>query len=143
MVWRLWRRCFLTCVRIFNDVEHTRESWDLAHEDPGALGQDEDPLARSEGHRGRDQHTGSIRVGSAVGQRDDSFCRGVRCVQEVVVRVQDRSDLVSDLKPATCRARHGESQSNSELVGPLATLPLRPTVVEEAQTWRGQQEDRS
>ena len=142
MVWRLWRRCYLTCVRIFNDVEDKGKSWDLAHEGPGALGQDEDPLAEAKDTEDATSTRGPSELAAPL-VSETTASAAVRCGQEVVVRVQDRSDIVSDLKPATCRPRHGESQSNSELVGPLATVPLRPTVVEEALAWRGQLEDRS
>ena len=61
--------------------------------------------------------------------------------REVVVRVLDRSDSVSDLEPTTRRPRYEGFQSNSEPIGPLATLPFRATVVDAAPAKRDQLED--
>ena len=41
--------------------------------------------------------------------------------RKVRARVRDRSDSVCDLGPATRRQRYRETQSNSELVGPLSS----------------------
>ena len=42
--------------------------------------------------------------------------------REVVVRVRDRSDSISDSEPATRRPRYRGCHSSSELIGPLAAL---------------------
>ena len=120
---RQYSQCFHNCARIFNDIQDEEKTW-ILHTWTQVL------LNRMK--KTRSAHRLHLSWECRWPAKGQLLPRHLTQKKRVVVRVRDRSDSVSDMEPATWRPRYGGSQSSSERIGPLATLPFVPTVVDAA-----------